>query len=102
MKPRKLWREKRVQAEQLNQSKHKVVATVKGELNDIFLEWLNRSLIYVSNEWWDLEDLSQALVKVGCSKIRASSKFKFILTFRSREQKEEALKNHDCWKNCMQ
>ena len=94
LKTRKVWHEKSAPADQLNQKKHKVVATVKGELNEAFLDWLNNSLICVSNEVWDLEDLTRTLVKDGCSKIRALSKFKFVLTYQTSEQKEDALKNH--------
>jgi len=93
MKPRNVWREKSIQADLLKQRKHEVVATVKGESNEAFVEWLNNSLIRVSNEERDLEDLTQALFNAGCSKIRALSKFKFVLTYQSREQKEEVLKN---------
>ena len=42
---------------------------------------------------WDLEDLNRDLVKDGCAKIRALSKYKFVLTFQTSEQKEEALKS---------
>ena len=69
------------------------MATVEGESNDDFLEWLNRSVICVSDVLWDLEDLNRDLVKDGYSKIRALSKYKFVLTFQTSEQKEEALKS---------
>ena len=70
-----------------------MVATMNGELNEVFLDWLNKSLICVSEVAWDLEVLTQALVKDGCSKIRSLSKYKFVLTYQTREQKEEVLKN---------
>ena len=94
MESRKVWRAKRSSADRLNQSQQDVVATVKGEQNGVFLEWLNRSLICASNDSWDLEVLSQALVEVGCSKVRALSKYQFVLTFQSSEQKVIALQNH--------
>ena len=99
MKARKLWCENNSQNGKLktNHRGHEdeVLATVVGETNELFMEWLSKSLICVSNESWGLDDLSQALVGNGCSKIRALSKYKFVLTYNTSEQKDVALKNQD-------
>ena len=58
------------------------------------MEWLKRSVVGEIDALSDLEVLSAALVKDGCSKIYALSKFKFILTFPSVVKMEEALENH--------
>jgi len=92
-KPRNRWRDKSISADRSDYRKSEVVATMNGELNEVFLEWLNKSLICVSEVAWDLEVLNQALVKDGCSKIRSLSKYKFVLTYQTREQKEEVFKN---------
>jgi len=68
--------------------------TLKGKVNDTFLDWLSRSLICVSNEPRDLEMLSKLLVKDDCSTVYALSKFKFILTFGTIDQMEVSLANH--------
>jgi len=78
-----------------DQRELELLATVIGETNEFFLNWLSKSVICVSKESWDLEDLSKALVEVGCAKIRILSKCKFILTFHTCEQKDDVLKNHD-------
>ena len=82
---RKVWRVKRPQENHMdcNQLEQGVLATLKGETNDKFMEWLTKSVVCVSNEPWDLEVLSQALVKDGCEKVRALTKNKFILTYHT-------------------
>jgi len=92
-----VWRVKSSQADQVacNHMKQEVMAVLKGETNENFMEWLSNSVICESNEPWDLEALFQALVKDGCAKIRALTKVKFILTYHTSEQKEEALRNNE-------
>ena len=72
-----------------------MVAKIGGETNESFMEWLSRSIICTSSVSWDLEDLSQALAKVGCSRVRALTSSKFILTYQSSGQRDEALMNKD-------
>ena len=64
-----------------------------GEMNESFMDWLSRSIIGISSVSWDLEDLTQALAKVGCSKVRTISNCKFILTYQTNDQKDDELKN---------
>ena len=95
MVSRKRWREKRSRANQgmENQKDQEVVATLAGETNECFVEWLSRSIICTSSVSWDLGDIAQALEKAGCSKVRALTNCKYILTYQSSEQRDEALKN---------
>ena len=101
---RKEWNIKSQQTDQLkvNQKEHEVMVTLKGGTNEVFMEWLRRSIICMSSVPWDLEDLSQALDKVGCSKVRAISKSRFILTYQTRDQKNEAMKNKGLLENWFQ
>jgi len=75
------------------------MVTIVGDTNEVFMDWLRRSIIYISSVLWDLEDLSQALDKFGCSKVRAISKSRFILTYQTSDQKDEALKNKGLLEN---
>ena len=93
--PRRRWGEKNSQVDQVmyNQKNPEVVAKLSGETNESFVDWLNRSIISTSSVSWDLDDLSQALAKVGCEKVRAFSKCKFILTFQTGVQRDEVFQN---------
>ncbi|KAJ8450401.1 hypothetical protein Cgig2_004858 [Carnegiea gigantea] len=72
------------------------------EVNSEFISWLNRSLVCTSDDPRDLAALASALISGyrQCTKIYSLSSFKFILTFPTVEQMEEALNNHqelDLW-----
>ena len=101
MLTRKRWKSKSLQASHgiCNQKDQHVVAKIGGGTNESFVEWLRRSLICTSSVTWDLEDLSQALSKVGCSRVRALTKRKFILTYQSSVKRDEALKNEELLSN---
>ena len=101
---RKEWSIKSSHADQVkrNQKDHEVTVTMVGDKNEVFIEWLRRSIICISSVQWDLDDLSQALDKTGCSKVRAISKSKFILTYHTSDQKDEALKNKGLLENWFQ
>ena len=94
---REVWRKKSTKGFKVlsNQMEQDPTRIMKGEVNGTFMEWLSRSLICVSNEPRDLEMLSKLLVKDGCSKLYALSKFKFILTFDTIDQMEVSLANHE-------
>ena len=81
----KVWVQKESQTNQARSTHMEQVkpTALKGELNEDFMEWLKRSAVGETNVPSDLEVLSATLVKEGCSKIYALSKFKFILTFPS-------------------
>ena len=69
---------------------------VKGQKNEEFVPWLSRSLVCAS-EPRDLRSLSSAIINSygQCTKICALSWFKFILTFQTGDEMEEALRNHE-------
>ena len=77
-----------------NHSEQVVMATLKGKAKVDLIESLSRSLVCESNEPRDLETLFKILVVGDCLKILALSKFKFIITYSTAEQMEEAFKNH--------
>lgn len=72
-----------------------VLKTLKGEANEGFLEWLNRSIVCKSVEPQNLEVLTFALLNKHCSKICTLSKFNFILTYDTVEQMQNVLSNHE-------
>ena len=97
VKPSKVWSEIKSKKDQgkYDQRKQEMLATVTGDTIEMFLNWLNKSVICVSKEEWDVDGLSKALVEVGCAKIRILSKCKFIITFHTCEQKDDVLANHE-------
>jgi len=59
-KVRKMWREPSPQANQgeFNHLKQEVTTNLEGEMNENFMEWLNKSVVCESKEPWGLEILS--------------------------------------------
>jgi len=70
---------------------------VQGQVNEDFLPWLSRSIICKTEEPKDLDTLSNAICNGygKCTKICALSGFKFILTFATKMEMEDALLNHE-------
>ncbi|KAJ8426844.1 hypothetical protein Cgig2_025249 [Carnegiea gigantea] len=106
----KVWRKKNefhdnfVEAKDLrfSQEDQRDSKILQGEVNSEFISWLNRSLVCTSDDSRDLGALASASISGygQCTKIYSLSSFKFILTFPTVEQMEEALNNYqelDLW-----
>jgi len=104
--PRQIWRKKERSTEKDREGQatldvdiqgRRVLRELKGEVNEEFHTCLSRSLVCTSEEPRDLASLSSAIISGygQCTKICALSGFKFILTFQSRDEMEEALRNHE-------
>jgi len=87
---RKEWRPRKRQQE--TESLH----TIEGQLNEDFLAWLPKSLVCTSPGTRDAAALESAILNGygQCQRIYTLSGFKFILTYQSEEERDEALRNH--------
>ena len=75
-----------------------VLESIKGKVNEDFIPWLSRSLVCTTQEPRDVATLADAIIINGygqCTRICALSGFKFILTFQSEGDMENALQNHE-------
>jgi len=71
------------------------IKVMQGEVNQEFVDWLDRSIGGTTYEPRDFQALALISDFGQCVKICSISKFKFILTFDTIEIVEEVLCNHE-------
>jgi len=74
-----------------------MLESIRGKVNEDFIPWLSRSLVCTTQEPRDAATLANAIINGygQCTRICALSGFKFILTFQSEGDLENALQNHE-------